>query len=126
MLKENTLDNWILGGTVFLMIFAFGCYLWFQNEMAYLQPEDDDQNVEIQQLDESSKQEQIETHQTERDDTEQVDSFKNISHDDYADITSEVNSTHQKNLKKSGENRRSNIAFQLLPTAKIMVFSTSL
>ncbi len=78
MFKDISIDNWILGGTAFLLIFTLGCYLWFQNEMAYLQPQNTD--VEIQHLEKSSKIKQIETPQIESTDAVQPDaSEKNSS-----------------------------------------------
>ena len=80
MYKEISIDNWILGGTVFLLIFTLGCYLWFQNEMAYLQPQDADTDVEIQRLEKPSEIKQVETPQIELTDTvEQGRSEKNSS-----------------------------------------------
>ena len=38
-MKEITIDNWIIGGSVFLLLFTVGCYFWFQHELAIL---DDD------------------------------------------------------------------------------------
>ena len=33
-MKEITIDNWIIGGSVFLLVFTVGCYFWFQHEFA--------------------------------------------------------------------------------------------
>lgn len=35
-MKEITIDNWIIGGTIFLLVFTVGCYFWFQHELAIL------------------------------------------------------------------------------------------
>ena len=90
MFKENSVDNWILGGVVFLLIFTLGCYLWFQNEMAYLQPQDTE--VEIQHIGKSSEIKQVEKPQIELTDTVQPDaSEKNSSNaEDAADKVPDV------------------------------------
>ncbi|MDE0085385.1 MAG: hypothetical protein OXU23_06710 [Candidatus Poribacteria bacterium] len=79
MFEEISIDNWILGGTIFLLIFTLGCYLWFQNEMAYLQPQDTE--VERQYLEKSSEIKQIETPQIESTDTVQPDASEKNSSD---------------------------------------------
>ena len=81
MFNEISIDNWILGGTVFLLIFTLGCYLWFQNEMAYLQPQDTDTNVEIQRLEKPSEIKQVETPQIEFTDTAQPEASEKNSSD---------------------------------------------
>ncbi len=35
-MKEITIDNWIIGGSIFLLVFTVGCYFWFQHELALL------------------------------------------------------------------------------------------
>ena len=79
MFKENSVDNWILGGAVFLLIFTLGCYLWFQNEMAYLQPQDI--NVERQHLKKASETKQAEKPHIELTDTAQPDVSEKNSND---------------------------------------------
>ncbi|MCE2401773.1 hypothetical protein J4G08_12920 [Candidatus Poribacteria bacterium] len=81
MFNEISIDNWILGGTVFLLIFTLGCYLWFQNEMAYLQPQDTDTNVEIQRLEKPSEIKQVETPQIEFTDIAQPEASEKNSSD---------------------------------------------
>lgn len=34
MFKEFLTNNWLFVGIDFVLIFALGCYLWFQNDMA--------------------------------------------------------------------------------------------
>jgi hypothetical protein len=93
MLKEFSIENWILGGTCFILIFTLGCFLWFQNQMVYLQPMDTDPEVEIQHLQEPSETEQIETPQIELSDTEQLDVSDNSS--DHSETISNVSGTQQ-------------------------------
>lgn len=90
MFEEISIDNWILGGTIFLLIFTLGCYLWFQNEMAYLQSQDTE--VERQYLEKSSEIKQVETPQIESTDTVQPDAPEKSSSDseDTADRVSGV------------------------------------
>lgn len=35
-MKEITIENWIIGGSIFLLVFTIGCYFWFQHELAIL------------------------------------------------------------------------------------------
>ena len=93
MLKEFSIENWILGGTCFILIFTLGCFLWFQNQMAYLQPVDIDPGVEIQHMEKPSEAEQIETPQIDLTDTEQPDAPDKNSDD--SETTSNVISTQQ-------------------------------
>ncbi len=74
MYKEISIDNWILGGTVFLLIFTLGCFLWFQNEMEYLQPHNTDTELERQHLEKPSDIRQIETPQIELPDASEKNS----------------------------------------------------
>ena len=92
MFKEISIDNWILGGTVFLLIFTLGCYLWFQNEMAYLQPHDTDTELEIQHLEKPLEDRQVETPKIELTDIVQPDAFQKNSSDrkDNADMNPDV------------------------------------
>lgn len=93
MLKEYSIENWILGGTCFILIFTLGCYLWFQNQMAYLQRVDTDPRVEIQHMEKPSEAKQIETPQIDLTDTEQPDASEKNSDD--SETMSDFSSTQQ-------------------------------
>ncbi|RKU15761.1 hypothetical protein C6501_06255 [Candidatus Poribacteria bacterium] len=104
MFKENSVDNWILGGTVFLLIFTLGCYLWFQNEMAYLQPQDT--SVERQHLKKASETKQAEKPQIELTDTAQPEaSQKNSSKPEESSVfTSNAINAQQENTENGDPN----------------------
>lgn len=95
MFKEFSIDNWILGGSVFILIFALGCYFWFQNEMASIQ-QDVNPYVKTQLLEKSS-----ETRGIEPTDIVQPDTYKENSSDseDTSVVTPNVSSTQQKKIQ---------------------------
>ena len=97
MFKEFSIDNWIIGGTIFILIFTLGCYLWFQNEMTPIQ-QDVDLNVEIQQVEQSSKTEQIELTGTEQSGAhEENGSDSEDAVNNTPNVSRNVNKTQQKN-----------------------------
>ena len=101
MIKEFSIDNWIIGGTVFILIFTLGCYLWFQNEIAHIQ-QGVDPHVEIQHVEQSSKTEQIELIRT-----KQSDALKKNRTDseDASDVTSNnITRTRQENIESAAAN----------------------
>ena len=55
MIKEVSVENWIIGGTCFLIIFTLGCYLWFHNVMASIEDQYTDTNVESEHLENTSE-----------------------------------------------------------------------
>ncbi len=81
MLKEFSIENWILGGTCFILIFTLGCFLWYQNQMAYLESVDTGPGVEIQHMEKPLETEQVETPQIDLTDTEQPDASEKSSDD---------------------------------------------
>ena len=34
MKKDVSIENWLIKGTVFILIFTFGCFVWFQYKMS--------------------------------------------------------------------------------------------
>lgn len=95
MKKEFTIENWILGGTSFILIFTFGCYLWFQSEMSSIDNYFNDHTVETQQSDETSETDKLETPLIEIDDKEDSDTYhRNNSVIDHTDTEiSDVSAT---------------------------------
>lgn len=92
MLKDLSIDNWILAGTGFLVIFAVGCFIWYQNVMAQLEPKNYDYTHDTEQVEKSNqnpKIEEIETNQEE--DTD--------SHSTNFDVPSHVSTTRQENTQ---------------------------
>ncbi len=106
MIKEFSVDNWILGGTCFILIFTLGCFLWFQNQMAYLQPVDTDQGVQIQHLEKSSETEQVKMPHIELSDTAQPEtSQKNSSDPEESSVfTSNATNAQQENTENGDPN----------------------
>ncbi len=99
MIKEFSVENWILGGTCFILIFTLGCFLWFQHQMAYLQPVDTDQGVEIQHLEKPSKAGQIELTNSKQPEAPKENSFDSK---DVSDVTSNnITSTRQENIESA-------------------------
>ncbi|MCG9128928.1 hypothetical protein JT359_15165 [Candidatus Poribacteria bacterium] len=43
-MKEFSIDNWIIGGTIFLIVLTLGCYFYFQHELSVL--DNDYTNIE--------------------------------------------------------------------------------
>lgn len=89
MIKELSIDNWILAGTGFLIIFAVGCFFWYQNVMAELQPQNNDHSHDAQQLEKSPEAPKIEVSDT-------IQQDDNDSHSYNIDVTSNVSTTPQK------------------------------
>lgn len=89
MIKELSIDNWILAGTGFLIVFAIGCFFWYQNVMAQLQPQNDDRSHDTHQVEKSTETPNIEVTDTIQQDTDDSHSY-NI------DVTSNVSASQQK------------------------------
>ena len=92
MLKDLSIDNWILAGTGFLIVFTVGCFFWYQNLMAQLQPVNDDSNhntIQVEKANQDLKNDVIETNQEE--DTD--------SHSTNFDVPSHVSTTRQENTQ---------------------------
>ena len=91
MKKEFTIENWILGGTSFILIFTLGCYLWFQSEMSSIDNYFNDHTVETQQSDETSETDKLETPLIEIDDKEDSDTYHRnnsvIDHTEISDVS---------------------------------------
>ena len=101
MLKELSIDNWILAGTGFLIIFAVGCFFWYQSVMAQLQPKNTDHNYDTRQVEKSNHPPKIEATETSREDATD-------SHSTDFDVTSNVSVTRQENTRsRQGEEYRS-------------------
>lgn len=88
MIKELSIDNWILAGTGFLIIFAVGCFFWYQNVMAQLQPYNDDQSLDSQQMHKSTETPKIEVIDT-------IHQNTTDQHSSNFDVTSDVGNSQQ-------------------------------
>lgn len=104
MLKDFSIENWILGGTAFIMIFTIGCFVWFQFKMSTEEIYDNHHEVEKQHIDETSDTEHNEIQHIEIHDTDAPDTTgENSSENEFTDDEfSEVPKTHQWNID-SGE-----------------------
>lgn len=58
MKKDVSIENWVIRGTVFILIFTIGCFIWFQYQMSITEQYDNNYKVEPQHIDESSQTEQ--------------------------------------------------------------------
>lgn len=98
MLKDLSIENWIVGGSVFIMIFTIGCFVWFQFMMSTVEIYDSNQRVETQVMDETSETDNEEIRYIEMNDSEDTDTTGRNSTDiedkDHESI--EVTSTQQK------------------------------
>ncbi len=54
MLKDFSIENWILGGTAFIIVFTIGCFVWFQVQMSTIEIYDNNQKVETEHNDQTS------------------------------------------------------------------------
>lgn len=94
MLKDFSIENWILGGTAFVLIFTIGCFVWFQFQMSTIEVYDGNQEKAIQQhIDEVSDTDHEEIQHIEINDTEDNDTTgKNsteseVMDDEFSDAT---------------------------------------
>jgi len=101
MKKEFTIENWILGGTSFILIFTLGCYMWYQTQMSSIDNYFNDHTEETQQSDETSETDKLETPLIEIDDNEDTDTYdKNNSVIHHTDTEiSDVSATKSDNIE---------------------------
>ncbi len=92
MLNEFSIDNWILAGAGFLIVFAVGCFFWYQNLMAQLQPRNDDSKHNAIQVEKTNKDPKNDVKAT----TQEEDTD---SHSTNFDIPSHVSTTQQENTQ---------------------------
>lgn len=101
MLKDLSIENWIVGGSAFILIFTIGCFVWFQFKMSTVEIYDSNQKVETQHIDETSDTENEEIKYIEIIDTDDKDTTGKNSTDieTIDDESTEVTST-QKSLSE--------------------------
>ena len=99
MLKDFSIENWILGGTAFILIFTIGCFVWFQYQMSAIELYDINDDIETQQIDETSGTEHKEIQLIEIDDLNDEDTSGKNSTDteDVDDEFSDVTATQYQN-----------------------------
>lgn len=60
MKKDVSIENWLIRGTVFILVFTFGCFVWFQYKMTNTERYEDTYKVETIRIDNSSQTGQME------------------------------------------------------------------
>ena len=97
MLRNLSIENWIVGGSIFIMIFTIGCFVWFQFMMSTVEIYDNNQKVETQYMEETSETDNEEMRYIEINDSEDNDTTgKNSTDIEEIDQESiEVTSTQQ-------------------------------
>ncbi len=104
MLKEFSIENWILGGTGFLLIFTLGCYLWFNNEMASIEQNYTDHKVGIQHTEKSTETGHVKAPHIEQIDVEEPDTPEEDSSsapENTTESMSNANDTQQEDNKRT-------------------------
>ena len=93
MKKDVSIENWILGGTVFILIFTIGCFVWFQYQVAITDQYYSNYKVKTKHIDELSQTEQKRIKDIEINDDVEQDTAGNNSTDseEMDDIESERN-----------------------------------
>ena len=99
MLKDFSIENWILGGTAFILIFTIGCFVWFQFQMSTIETYDKTQKVETQHIDETSEIEHNEIQHIEINDIEDNDTTGKSSTDN-EDVDDEFSDVTQQKFKE--------------------------
>ena len=78
MKKDVSIENWLIRGTVFILIFTFACFVWFQYRISTIERYDSNYRVDTQHIDEASQTGQKEMiHKEISDDVEQDTSGNN-------------------------------------------------
>lgn len=103
MLKDFSIENWILGGTAFIVIFTIGCFVWFQFQMSTIETYDNPQKVETQHNEETSDIDHDEIRYIEINETEDNDTTGKNSTDsqDFDDEFSDATATQEKFSQRS-------------------------
>lgn len=102
MLKDFSIENWILGGTAFIMIFTISCFVWFQFQMSTIEIYDSKNDADTQQIDETSEIQNSEIQYIEINDTEDNETTGQNSTDsvDFGDELSDA-SQHKFRLRSN-------------------------
>ncbi len=93
MTKDVSIENWILGGTVFILIFTIGCFVWFQYRMSIIEQYDNKDKMKPLHIDKSSQSGQEEIFHIEINDAVEQGTIRDNSTDieEMDDIISERN-----------------------------------
>lgn len=96
MKKDVSIENWLVRGTVFILIFTIGCFVWFQYQMSMVERYDSTYKVETHHIDESSQTGQNEIIHIEIDDGVEQDTTGNNSSDTEEIDDIELEQNHDK------------------------------
>ncbi len=93
MKKDVSIENWLIKGTVFILIFTIGCFVWFQYQMSITDQYDSNYKVKTKHIDELSQTGQKQIKDIEINDDVEQDTTENNSTDseEMDDIESERN-----------------------------------
>ena len=93
MKKDVSIENWLIRGTVFILIFTIGCFVWFQYQMSIANQYDSNYKVKTKHIDELSQTGQKQIKDIEVNDDVEQDTTENNSTDseEMDDIESERN-----------------------------------
>ena len=127
MLRDLSIENWIVGGSIFIMIFTIGCFVWFQFKMSTVEIYDNNQKVETQYIDETSDTDHEEIHYIEINDTEDKDTTgKNSTDIEAIDGESTELTSTQKRLSERVDVSAYVIQKQISQTQEIELFSLNI
>ena len=93
MKKDVSIENWLIRGTVFILIFTIGCFVWFQYQMSITDQYYSNYKVKAKHIDELSQTGQKQIKDIEINDDVEQDTAGNNSTDseEMDDIESERN-----------------------------------
>lgn len=102
MKKDVAIENWIIRGTVFILIFTFSCFVWFQYQMSTIERYDGNYNIETRFIVEPSVTGQNESLQIEiNDDIEQDTGGNNSTDTEETDVLKSERNIEQFHSSKS-------------------------
>ena len=93
MKKDVSIENWLIRGTVFILIFTIGCFVWFQYQMSITDQYDGNYKVETKHIDELSQtgQKQIKDREINDDAEQDITGNNSTDSEEMDDIESERN-----------------------------------
>ena len=104
MKKDVSIDNWLIRGTVFILIFTIGCFVWFQYQMSISDQYDSNYKVKTLHIDELSQ-----TGQNEKIDKEIIDDVELDTTEKNSDDTEEMDDLEsERNIDNSHSSKSEN------------------
>ena len=91
MKKDVSIENWLIRGTVFILIFTIACFVWFQYQMSITDQYDGNYKVETKHIDELSQtgQKQIKDREINDDAEQDITGNNSTDSEEMDDIESE-------------------------------------